>query len=215
MSNYRRTRATTSFVETKTCVMCNSTFPQEHYYNYNDSRCEKCILKNLRCRWCGCTFEGKYLRCECCEKCDHYRYNLYGHLTPEEAYDDYKIKVTYAVKDEGHSGYCSDPYDIEIEYGEEILVLQLVRDFENPTLGPVDVSHPILKQYYERESDGCDRGSGYCGCLNRRKILSAEIVEGNTKIGHEKKILHIRKLKDEDRASSDSDWDPNNRKESE
>lgn len=181
---YRRTRAQPTPIE-EFCNICQEKYSCHFNGSYSD-RCLKCQNKNRICRWCDSLFDARSDFEDECQECIQIRKMIHRNRnpTPEMFHPDFKIRVVYATKKIDHSGYCSDPYDFEIQYRRTVCVLPLILSFENPILGDVSLSNPIICRYYslsERKECPCRR-SEYL-------LIRATIVCGDEPISKVKRIL--------------------------
>lgn len=185
----------------KSCELCEELFFPSWKREYSDVesewkvRCSSCIgMSKLSCDICKNQFIGKRewresMKCKECIKVTNCLILNERWCRTDEIEDridpKFLIKVTYEINQETHSGYCSDPGEIQEEEFRKTYVFPLLTDFENRHLdrdGEVInlTSGPIL--YYRRMKDGCGGGSGYCGCDTTYKIVKAVVIKDERKI---------------------------------
>jgi hypothetical protein len=101
-----------------------------------------------------------------------------------EVYPQYMARVTYDRRTSTHSGYCSDPYDIDTKDFEmdAVVYLPLFRDFKN---ADIDLQNQITN--YEKIRKYYSVPGGYSGCCCSRgstkyTINSVEVVDKKPRI---------------------------------
>ncbi len=101
-----------------------------------------------------------------------------------EVYPQYMARVTYDRSTSKHSGYCSDPYDIDTKDFEKdaVVYLPLFRDFKN---ADIDLQNQIINNEKLRKYYSVPGGySGYCCSSGWTKytINSVEVVDKKPRV---------------------------------
>lgn len=186
---YRRTRVATPLPMVRTCTSCTKTFPERSFGSKqrHDERCDACILKNTRCKYCRITFTASYFSDNVCSPCaktrdalheDHCTGRITGKFTDDMIYPDYKLIVTYDVEAETHDGYCSDPFNERTTTNTITVTYPLLKKFKMSDIiddDHIDTSNSILQMYYTKDTE-C-HGNGYCGCYTNYLITDARVTK--------------------------------------
>lgn len=105
------------------------------------------------------------------------------------------LKIVYDVNCSTHSGYCSDPDNIETVHKTKTEVFKLPTVFKksdicrNRVMQPeIDTNNRTLQRLFAKSHTNCDKGSGHCGCRSTYSIKSATIFAPILKSELEKQI---------------------------
>lgn len=145
-------------------------------------------LPELTCHLCGVTGKdpGAHTYCDwmcpLCRKTNLYLFGMvkYGDTTPPyyppvDEYEDFELEVTYAVDEDGHSGYCSDPGEFHTTTSYETHTLPLVRSIKTSDLDEENES--VVSKMIELYNLEMLCGSGVCGCYTRYTVVDNKVVK--------------------------------------
>lgn len=170
----------------KDCELCNKSFIPYEYsktgqtrrLNPQLTRCNPCMNKKEKsCDFCNEKFWGSSYT-DFCNAC----YTLKDCIKDNEDHDmikkNFKIKVTYEIHSQSHSGYCSDPGEYEDKKSFKTYSYPVHNKFSNEDIDDdgtvLDIYSPKM-HFYEKESE--THANGYYGMKTTYTIESAKIVK--------------------------------------
>lgn len=106
-----------------------------------------------------------------CNKCSEYPSIMKG-LYKDKIVSDYVLIAYYDVDGQTHSGYCSDPYDIEEVDISGFLIYYIPKSFYGD-----GIQQEIIKKMCPfLDIDTIYHGNGYCGCEKNYTLINMEVI---------------------------------------
>jgi hypothetical protein len=119
-------------------------------------------------------FDGLY-----CQDCKKLKSAILTGTVPEDQIDpNFVLVVTYDINEETHDGYCSDPYDSDVETRTETCKYPLLIMFTNEDIddeGNITNLYSQKMKYFHLSPT--NHGNGFCGKKTTYSITKAFVKE--------------------------------------
>ena len=101
-------------------------------------------------------------------------YHSSQNLKQEEIYNGIVLTITFTKNEEVHDGYCSDPGTITTKTSTIVKKFPCPKKYIDDDGNLIEDKYIIAKRYLPT-CEGCERGSGYCGCRTRYFIKDVTV----------------------------------------